>query len=127
MLYQTAVPVAISTILFPCPYHWESVMLRQVVVSQIDIAFSVGCRAPLRRGRPRMPEARSGAGSYKAASSRKRVTIQSLWRAASSSSSAAKLLSATTTMGRSGTQRLTSNSNCWARSVSLSGRRPRFW
>lgn len=90
----------------------EMIYRSLLVVLQAAIAFCVGCRGPLRRGRPRMPGARSDVGSYEAASSRKRVKMHSLRRAASSNSNAAKLLSATTTIGRSGTQRLTINNIC---------------
>lgn len=48
----------------------------QWVASQVDRAFSVGCRASLRG----LPGARCGARSFKAASSRKRVMTNSLRR-----------------------------------------------
>ena len=60
-----------------------------------------GRRAPLVRGRPTVPGRRGGAGSYRAASSRRRVTQTSPCRAsAARKSRAAKLLSPTSTSSR---------------------------
>ena len=44
-----------------------------------DIGSKLGKRAPFSRGRLRWPGCRGGAGAYKAASRRKRVTIVTGW------------------------------------------------
>lgn len=90
-----------------------------LAATQVDIVLSFGCRSSLRRGRHARAEC-CEAGSYEAASSRKRVMTLNSWRrAASSNSRAARLLSATGTLGPFGHRRLAIDSNCRARSVSL--------
>ena len=60
--------------------------------------WRAGKRAPLQRGRPTWWADRGGAGAYRAASSRRRVTTVTYDATASRKANAAKLLSATTTI-----------------------------
>lgn len=112
-LYRTAVPVENSTVLSASPYHRESVASCQSVVAQARVWVSGGCRVPFRgRWSPRVRCPR-GAGSYRAASRPRRVTMHTVSHTAASGFSAAKLLSATTTidLNRFGGQCLTISSN----------------
>ena len=70
---QTAVAEQISTTRSPSPYQPGTVTRCQRVVSSTSTSARVGRRAPLVRGRPTVPGRRGGAGSYSAASSRRRV------------------------------------------------------
>jgi hypothetical protein len=82
----------------------------------------VGRRLPFSRGRPVCRGGRGGAGSYRAASSRRRVRPQlglGKWQMRYNKVITAKLLSVTTTRGRSGSQRRTTRNICRAQSVSF--------
>jgi hypothetical protein len=100
--------------------------LTQRVSSSTRTAASFGRRAPLVRGRPTVPGWRGGAGSYKAASNRRRVMQTSPWRArAARRSRAAKLLSPSSTTSRPGSHRRACKPICRAQSVSFLCRLPR--
>ena len=73
--YHTAVAEATSTARAPSPYQSATVMAVQAVAGSARRAASVGRRWPFTRGRPRWPGERGAAGSYKAASERRRVMI----------------------------------------------------
>jgi hypothetical protein len=92
----------------------------------IRVRLGVGKRAPFRGGRP--SPGYGGAGSYKAASSRKRVTTVTgsgkVWHVANKSKAAYEL-SPTSTTARLGTHRRTCLIICWVRSVKVFGLRPR--
>jgi hypothetical protein len=77
----------------------------QTVFLLSSTLLSDGRRSPFSRPRPRWPFRRGGAGLYKAASSRSRVTTQTWLRTAANSSSAANPLSATKISGRYGISR----------------------
>src|SRR5262245_61999461 len=61
--YHTAVWEAISTVRAPCPYQSATSTAVQAVVGSAATCARVGRRAPLRRGRPIVWEARGGAGA----------------------------------------------------------------
>ena len=71
--YQTAVPVAISTARLVRPYQRVTVWRCQTVSASCSTWLSVGRRLPLTGGRPR-PGRLGGAGAYRLASRRNRVT-----------------------------------------------------
>src|SRR5829696_3859128 len=77
--YQTAVSETTSTFRTPAPYQLGTRSGVQPVVGSPATAARVGRRLPLRRGRPTWRGRRGGAGSYSAASSRKRVIIVTGW------------------------------------------------
>ena len=87
--YHTAVAEATSIVRGPAPYQLATVTAVQAVAGSARRAARVGRRRPFTRGRPICPARRGGAGSYRAASSRSRVTMASgLARRAQRASSA---------------------------------------
>jgi hypothetical protein len=70
---QTAVAETTSTVRWPAPYQSARVSGAPPVAGSAATAASVGWRRPLTRGPPRRPGRRGGAGSSRAASSRRRV------------------------------------------------------
>ena len=103
---QIAVAEQISTARSPSPYQLGTVTRIQRVSWWARTSARFGRRAPLVRGRPTIPGLRGGAGSYSAASSRKRVMPMRPCRAkVTRNSKAAKLLSPRSTISRPGSQR----------------------
>jgi hypothetical protein len=103
---QTAVAEQISTTRSRSPYQPGTTTRRQLVASSASTSERFGRRAPLVRGRPTVPGRRGGAGSYSAASSRRRVMPVRPYRAsATRKSKAAKLLSPNSTISRPGRHR----------------------
>src|SRR3954447_10406845 len=124
---HTAVPEQTSTTRSPSPYRPGTAISAQRVPASARTAERFGRRAPLVRGRPTVPGRRGGAGSYRAASSRRRVTrIRPRRTSAARRSRAAKLASPTSTTSRPGSQRRAWRATCRAQSVSFLWRLPRW-
>ena len=122
---QTAVAEQISTTRSRSPYQAGTATGRQHVASSTSTSERLDRRAPLARGRPTVPGLRSGAGSYSAASSRRRVIAVIPCRAnVTRKSKAAKLLSPGSTIPRSGSHR-SRRERSGPRSGSRPQRRPR--
>jgi hypothetical protein len=116
---QTVVSEQTSTIQSPSPYQLGRATRREGVSSSASTSARVGRRALGRRSAD-SPSRRGGAGSYRAASRRNRVTQVTPCRTKmAKSSGAANPLLATRIRARSGSQRRACKTNCRAQPISF--------